>query len=81
MKGGIYMILFLADVHLGVKLPNEDFYNSLIVSLETFKKQAIIHNETCELIVVCGDLFDHALNVYEMTFASSFILKLYYNGC
>jgi DNA repair exonuclease SbcCD nuclease subunit len=81
MKGGNYMILFLADVHLGVKLPNEDFYNSLIVSLETFKKQAIIHNETCELIVVCGDLFDHALNVYEMTFASSFILKLYYNGC
>lgn len=75
------MILFLADIHLGVKLSQDEFYKSLIVSLDMFKKEAIIRGEDCELIIVCGDLFDHMLNIDEMTFASAFITRLCFNGC
>jgi DNA repair exonuclease SbcCD nuclease subunit len=75
------MILFLADVHIGVKLDKHDMWDALHVGLETWKRMADKHGETCDLIVVCGDLFDHALNVDEMIFASGWISRLCRNGC
>ena len=75
------MILFLSDIHLGVKLPNQDFYTSLAVSFDMFKKEAVIHGEDCEAIMICGDLFDHALNIDEMINAVGIIMYLSRNNC
>ena len=75
------MILFLADIHIGVKLKTRDFYNSLDVAFEMFKKECVINKEKPEAIIICGDLFDHALNIDEMTIAAGILIKLALNGC
>ena len=71
------MYSFIGDLHLGVKLPNEDYINSLQLFLDTIKKQS----EICHAIFVVGDLFDHRLSINEATFAAKFIVKLCQNHC
>lgn len=71
------MYAFLGDVHLGVKLNNEDFAKSLDMFLGLIKS----HKEECNGIFVAGDLFDHKLSVKEMKFASYFIANLACNYC
>lgn len=71
------MYAFIADTHLGVKLPNEDFLKSLDKFLGLIKQ----HEEPCHAIFVAGDLFDHRLSVEEARFASLFILNLAMNFC
>jgi len=71
------MYAFIADTHLGVKLPKEDFLKSLNEFLGIIKK----HKEECHAIFVAGDLFDHKLTIDEMKFASFFILNLACNFC
>lgn len=70
------MYAFLADVHLGVKLPDEDFLKSLNMFYGLIKE----HKEPCKGIFVLGDLFDHKLNVEEARTASLFIANLVCNG-
>ena len=69
------MYAFIADVHLGVNLKNEDFMKSLDMLLDIIRK----HKEPCHCIFVCGDLFDHRLNIDEYKFATKFLLKLVCN--
>lgn len=71
------MFMFIADIHLGVKLPKTDFYDSLELMFSIIKK----HKEPCEAIIVCGDLFDHALNIDEAKFAAGFLMHLAFNHC
>lgn len=72
-----YMYAFVGDLHLGVKLPKEDFLKSLNAFLGFIKS----HKEPCHAIFVCGDLFDHRLTVEEARFASFFIANLVCNFC
>ena len=71
------MYAFIGDLHLGVKLQNEDFMKSLCKFLEIIKR----HKEDCRAIFVCGDLFDHRLSVDELKFATKIILSLCFNQC
>ena len=68
---------FIADIHLGVKLPKEDFMKSLNEYLRHIKE----FKEPCHGIFVCGDLFDHRMNVEEARFACLFLLNLVCNNC
>ena len=70
------MIFFMSDIHLGVKLPNKDFMESLEYAFQIIQN----HEEACECIMICGDLFDRLLNVDELMFASKFIMKLAFNN-
>jgi hypothetical protein len=67
----------MADIHLGVKLPNEDYLKSLDMFLGLIKK----HREPCHGIFVLGDLFEHRLSIEETRFASLFIVNLVCNQC
>lgn len=71
------MYAFIGDLHLGVKLSNEDFMNTLHLFLKTIME----HKEPCHAIFVCGDLFDHRLTIEEAQFASQFIVQLVCNHC
>lgn len=71
------MYAFMADTHIGVKLPIKDFMNSLEMFLEGIRK----HKEDCHGIFVCGDLFEHRLSIEDASFASMFISRLVYNHC
>lgn len=68
---------FIADIHLGVKLPRGDFMRSLAMFLHHIKKS----QEECHAIFVCGDLFDHRLSISDSQFAAEFISALVYNHC
>lgn len=68
---------FIADTHLGVKLPHGDFMRSLAMFLHHIKKS----QEECHAIFVCGDLFDHRLSITDAQFAAEFISALVYNHC
>lgn len=69
------MYAFIGDLHLGVKLPQVDFINSLAQFLGYIQKS----KEECHAIFVCGDLFDHRLSIEDAKFASKFIAALVYN--
>lgn len=71
------MIAFLADLHLGVKLPQIDFLKSLDKFFGCIKE----HDEECHAIIVAGDLFDKKLSVDEAKFASIFLMNLVCNNC
>ena len=71
------MIAFIADIHLGTKLPQMDYLKSLDKFLGLIKE----HEEPCHAIIVLGDLFDHRLSVDEAKFASMFMLLLVCNNC
>lgn len=71
------MYAFMADIHLGVKLPKTDYLKSLDMFLECIKK----HKEECHAIFVCGDLFDHRLSIDDAKFASVFLINLVCNFC
>lgn len=71
------MYAFLADIHLGVKLPRDVFFDSLKYLFDIIKN----HKEECKQIFVCGDLFDHRLNPNELTFAAEYLVKLICNKC
>lgn len=71
------MILFLADAHVGVKLPYEDFDKSLDNMFQIIKE----HKEPCDVIMVLGDFFDHNLSIEESCQAVPLLTKLVLNGC
>ena len=71
------MYAFIGDLHLGVKLPNEDYIKSLELFLKTIQQ----HKEPCHAIFIVGDLFDHRLTIEESQFASRFIVQLVCNHC
>lgn len=71
------MLAFIADIHLGTKLPKIDYLQSLDLFLESIKK----HEEPCDAIMVLGDLFDHRLTIDEAKFATLFLLNLVDNHC
>lgn len=71
------MYAFIGDLHLGTKVPGEDYLKSLNKFFELIKK----HKEECHCIFICGDLFDHRLNVDEASFAATFMAALVYNNC
>jgi len=71
------MIFFMADIHLGVKLPFEDFMNSLDYAFKLIKE----HEEPCDCIIIAGDLIDHNLNIEESCQAAQFLTKLVLNNC
>lgn len=71
------MFAYLCDIHLGTKLPHIDYMKSLNEFLNIIKN----HKEECHCIFVCGDLFDHKLNIDELSFASKFLFVLVNNGC
>lgn len=71
------MYAFLADIHIGCKLPNEDIMKSIDHYFNIIKE----HDEPCHQIFVCGDLFDHRLTVNELQFASEVMVKLVCNKC
>lgn len=71
------MYAFVGDIHLGVKLSNEDFLNSL----DLFLYHIRTNKEPCHAIFICGDLFDKRLSIEETKFASTFIAKLCCNFC
>ena len=71
------MIAFIADIHLGTKLPQMDYLKSLDKFLSLIKE----HEEPCHAIIVLGDLFDHRLSIDEAKFASLFMLNLVCNNC
>lgn len=71
------MYAFLADVHLGVKLPDQDYLKSLNMFYGLIKQR----KDFCKGIFVLGDLFDHRLTIEEAKFASMFIANLACNGC
>lgn len=71
------MYAFLADVHIGVKLPTIDFLKSLDKFLGLIKA----HKEECHAIFVAGDLFDHKLSTAEAKIASLFMVNLVCNFC
>lgn len=68
---------FIGDAHLGVKLPNEDYLQSLGLFLKHIRES----KEKCHAIFVVGDLFDHRLTIDDAHFASEFITRLVCNGC
>lgn len=68
---------FIGDAHLGVKLPNEDYLQSLGLFLKHIKEA----KEKCHAIFVVGDLFDHRLTIDDAQFAAEFIIRLVCNGC
>lgn len=69
------MYAFIADLHLGVKLPKIDFVKSLSDFLGIIQN----HKEDCHAIFVCGDMFDHRLSVDDAKFAAKFMAALVYN--
>ena len=71
------MYAFIGDLHLGVKLPHEDYLRSLDKFLGLIKE----HKEPCHAIFVCGDMFDTRLSVEELRFAAYFIVNLVRNFC
>ena len=71
------MIFFMSDIHLGVKLPLEDFMNSLEYAFKLIKE----HEEPCDCIMICGDLFDRHLNIEENCQAAQFLTRLVLNEC
>lgn len=71
------MYAFIGDLHIGVKLPNEDYMKSLELFLQHIRK----HKEPCHAIFVVGDLFDHRLSVNEFQFTGQFIVRLVCNQC
>lgn len=73
----IILIAFIADIHLGTKLPQMDYLKSLDKFLSLIKE----HEEECVAIMVLGDLFDHRLSIDEAKFASVFMLNLVCNNC
>lgn len=73
----INVYAFLADTHIGTKLPSIDYLKSLDRFLEIIKT----HKEECHCIFVCGDLFEHRLTVEEARFASLFLVNLVCNFC
>jgi hypothetical protein len=66
---------FIGDLHLGVKLPRQDFVNSLKDFLTHIRNS----KEECHAIFVCGDLFDHRLSIDDAKFAAQFVSALVYN--
>lgn len=77
MKGYIHMYGFLADIHIGCNIKNEDIIKSLDFYFDIIRK----HEETCHQIFVCGDLFDHKLNTEELIFAANIMTKIVCNKC
>lgn len=71
------MYAFMADIHIGVKLPKSQFMDSLYMFLETIKES----KEPCHAIFVCGDLFDGRLSVEDAKFAMFFMVNLVCNFC
>ena len=71
------MYAFMADIHIGVKLPKSQFMDSLHMFLETIKEC----KEPCHAIFVCGDLFDGRLSVEDAKFAMFFMVNLVCNFC
>lgn len=71
------MYAFMADIHIGVKLPKSQFMDSLYMFLETIKEC----KEPCHAIFVCGDLFDGRLSVEDAKFAMFFMVNLVCNFC
>lgn len=71
------MYAFIADMHLGVKLPRADFLKSLDMFLEQIKK----HKEECHAIFVCGDMFDSRLSIEDAKFAAFIMMNLVCNFC
>jgi predicted phosphodiesterase len=71
------MYAFLADIHIGCKLPNEDIMKSIDYYFNIIKE----HDEPCHQIFICGDLFDHRLTVSELKFAAEVMVKLVCNKC
>ena len=69
------MYAFLADIHIGCKLPNED----ILDSIDHYFNLISDHEEPCHQIFICGDLFDHRLTVNELKFASQVMVKLVMN--
>lgn len=68
---------FLADIHIGCNIKNEDIINSLDFYFDQIRK----HPEPCHQIFVCGDLFDHKLNTDELIFAAKVLIKIVCNQC
>lgn len=73
----INIYAFIADLHLGTKLPQMDYLKSLDRFFELIKK----HDEECHVIFVLGDLFDHRLTIEESKFAAVFLVNLVCNDC
>lgn len=71
------MYAFLADIHLGANIPNDDIENSINFYFDILKN----HKEECHMLFICGDLFDHRLTVDELSFASRILVKLVCNHC
>lgn len=71
------MFAYLCDIHLGTKLPHNDYTKSLNEFFKIIKN----HTEECKCIFVCGDLFDHKLSIDELTFAGMFLVSLVCNQC
>lgn len=71
------MYAFIGDLHLGVKLPNEQFLKSLDKFLGLIKE----HKEPCHAIFVCGDMFERRLNIDELKFAAYVLVNLVRNYC
>jgi UDP-2,3-diacylglucosamine pyrophosphatase LpxH len=71
------MYAFIGDLHLGVKLPQIDYLKSLDKFFGLIKS----HKEECHCIFVCGDLFDHKLNIDDAKFAAMFMVNLVCNNC
>ena len=69
------MYIFLADIHLGTKIPEEVFMDCLDYVFDIIEKS----KEECHQIFVCGDLFDRRLNTHELETAAKFIVKLVCN--
>lgn len=70
------MYVFISDIHLGVKIPEDVFNDCLEEIFEIINKS----KEECRQIFVCGDLFDRKLNTHELEMAARFIVKLVCNG-
>lgn len=71
------MYAFIGDLHIGTKLPQIDYLESLNKFFGLIKQ----HKEECHCIFVCGDLFDHKLSIDEAKFAALFMLNLVCNNC
>lgn len=67
---------FLCDVHLGTRVTLKEHMDALEMFLDHMKQS----NEECHAIFVCGDLFDHKLNIEELKQASLYLLRLTMNG-
>lgn len=70
------MFGFLTDFHIGTKLSKSAYMKSLDFFIDHMKKS----DEPCKMIFVCGDFFDHVLNISDYTFAAAMLLKLCNNG-